>query len=159
VTEQPPAELLRRLRPIPTYRDYPATTPCDIEGVTPQGDPCSLAIVESGEPVLLLFLSSHCAGCQDLWDGADELRRALPDGLRIVVVTRGPETEDASDIAAQAWPGTETVMSTRAFADYRVSGPPFLVVVAARMVRTEAVAWGIEETARAARVGLDQPPQ
>jgi hypothetical protein len=53
-----------------------------------------------------------------------------------------------------ARPGTEVVMSSEAYADYRVGGPPFLVVIASGEVRTEGVAWGIEETARASRVAL-----
>ncbi len=104
-----PPELLGRLRPIPTYRDHPATTGCDIEGVDPAGARRSIGIVDSGEPVFLLFLSSSCQGCRDLWEGMDELRRALGPPVRVVVVTRGPEQEDAATVArlaASAWPAS-----------------------------------------------------
>jgi hypothetical protein len=151
---EPPAELLRRLRPIPTYRDHPATTPHDVVGTDPQGEPLTIPILGSTAPALLLFLSADCLGCQDLWQGLEQVRVGLPDDVRLVVVTRGPETEDARSIAASRPGDTPTVMSTPAFADYQVAGPPFLVVVDAQAVRTEGVAWGIAETIRSARAAL-----
>jgi hypothetical protein len=157
VSEELPADLLGRLRPIPTYRDHPATSPRDIEGVDPrdpEGEPRSIDITATKAPVLLLFLSSTCLGCRDLWEGMDELRRALPDRLRVIVVTRGPDWEDPAAIVGLAQPSTEVVMSERAYDDYRVGGPPFLVVVDAERVRTEGVAWGVAETSRAVRVAV-----
>jgi hypothetical protein len=41
-------------------------------------------------------------------------------------------------------------MSSGAYRDYRVSGPPFLTVAAADGVRTESVAWGLEQTLQTA---------
>jgi hypothetical protein len=195
VTDQVPAppELLGRLRPIPTYRDHPATTGCDIEGVEPAGARRSIGIVASGEPVFLLFLSSSCQGCRDLWEGMDELRHALGPRVRVVVVTRGPEQEDAATVArlaAAAWlasglasglasstdlgahgsahgsgdgPGhraAEVVMSSQAYLDYGVGGPPFYALTLGREVRTEGVAWGVSETAASvlrALAGPDTP--
>lgn len=155
MTETPPAEILRRLRPIPTYRDHPATTPADLTGVDPEGRPFDIAVVGAAEPVLLLFLSASCLGCRDLWEGTDELRRSLPERIQVVVVTRGPEDEDPAAIAALAPPDTPTLMSSSAWLDYRVGGPPFLAVILGDEVRTEGVAWGIAETARATRHALD----
>ena len=37
-------------------------------------------------------------------------------------------------------------MSSAAYRDYRVAGPPFLSVAAEGRVRTESVAWGLEQT-------------
>ena len=155
MTEQPPAELLRRLRPIPTYRDHPATSASDIEGVDPHGTPRAIAIGGSTEPVLLLFLSAACLGCRDLWQGMAEMRHSLPEGVHVVVVTHGPEQEDAEAIAALSAPETDVVMSSQAYVDYRVGGPPFLVVVVGQEVRTEGVAWGIAETVRTVGRALD----
>jgi hypothetical protein len=154
VNDQPPGDVVGRLRPIPTYRDHPATTAHDVEGLAPDGSPRTVAVIGSTEPILLLFLSSDCLGCLDLWEGMAPLRAALPDGMRIIVLTRGVDREDAAAVASLARPGTEVVMSSEAYADYRVGGPPFLVVIASGGVRTEGVAWGIEETARASRVAL-----
>jgi len=41
-------------------------------------------------------------------------------------------------------------MSSPAFGDYRVGGPPFLSVADADAVRTESVAWGLDQTLRTA---------
>jgi len=155
VNDPPPAELLARLRPIPTYRDHPATSPHDVVGVTPDGQPIEMQLVGPVEPTLLLFLSSSCLGCQDLWLGLEELATVIPSDVRIVVITRGPESESAGAVAELAQPGTTVAMSTQAYADYRVAGPPFLAVVAGGVVKTEGVAWGIEETGRATRAAFE----
>jgi hypothetical protein len=158
VNDPPPAEILRRLRPIPTYRDHPATAPADIDGLTPSGEIVKIMLVDTTDPVLLLFVSSSCLGCRDLWDGTAALHGLLPEGVRVVLVTKGPELEDAEAIAALGPVDTLTVMSSQAFRDYRVGGPPFLALVAGGEVRTEGVAWGIAETVRATRHALGERP-
>ena len=45
-------------------------------------------------------------------------------------------------------------MSSEAFGHYRVAGPPFLVLVRSASVRTESVAWGVEQTLRIAARAL-----
>jgi hypothetical protein len=149
VTE-PPAEILRRLRPIPTSAGPPRTRPHDVEGVRPDGVACRVGVMEAAAPVLLLFLSAGCLGCRDLWEGLAELQAGLGDAARLAVVTRSPGDEDATAVdalrRAAAAPGVEVVMSTPAYRDYRVAGPPFLAVAAADAVLTESVAWGIEQT-------------
>ena len=45
-------------------------------------------------------------------------------------------------------------MSSEAYRDYRVGGPPFLTVAAADGVRTESVAWGLEQTLQTALAAL-----
>jgi hypothetical protein len=158
-----PAEVLRRARPIPTYRDHPATVGHDLVGVDPSGAPRSVRIEAGAEPVCVLFLSSSCQGCRDLWEGMGALGRALgPPGVRVVVVTRGPEVEDAAAVARLAGSGgvggaTEVVMSSQAYLDYGVAGPPFYAVTVGREVRTEGLAWGVSETAEAVRVALAGP--
>lgn len=160
---EPPAEILRRLRPIPTYTDHPSTTPHDVAGVDPAGAACSIDVVGATGPVLLLFLSAACTGCQDLWEGLGGLQAGLGDRCRLAVVTRSPGEEDPGRIrslagAVPAQLGTPVVMSTPAYRDYRVSGPPFMVVVDAAAVRTEGVAWGLEETLRVAHTALGDIP-
>ena len=156
---EPPAEILRRLRPIPTYTDHPTTTSHDIVGVTPDGVPCHIDVLGAAAPVLLLFLSAACLGCRDLWEGLHELLAGLAGAARLVVVTRGPEEESPEAITTLAGDapgseGVELVMSTQAYRDYRVGGPPFLTVAAADGVRTESVAWGLEQTLQTALQGL-----
>jgi hypothetical protein len=150
VTE-PPADILRRLRPIPTYTGHPTTTPHDIVGVTPEGVHCRIDVVEAAAPVLLLFLSAACLGCRDLWEALPQLHAGLAGAARLVAVTRSPGEERPEVIAALAGGAPETdgidlVMSTEAYQDYRVTGPPFLSVAATDRVLTESVAWGVEQT-------------
>jgi hypothetical protein len=155
----PPAEILRRLRPIPTYTDHPSTTPHDIVGCAPDGSPCRIDVVEAAAPALLLFLSADCLGCRDLWEGLQELHDGLAGNARLVVVTRSPGEERPEAITAlagdaPATPGLELVMSTQAYRDYRVGGPPFLAVAATDGVRAESVAWGVEQTLQTALQAL-----
>ncbi len=152
---EPPPDILRRLTPIPTYTDHPTTTPHDVIGVAPDGTACRVDVVEAAAPVLLLFLSAACLGCRDLWEGLPDLHAGLAGAARLVVVTRSPGEESTEVITAlggdapATW-GIDLVMSSDAYRDYRVGGPPFLTVAAADGVRTESVAWGLEQTLRTA---------
>jgi hypothetical protein len=151
----PPADILRRLRPIPTYTDHPAASPHDVVGVAPDGSACRIEVVEAAAPVLLLFLSAACLGCQDLWEALPELQAGLAGAARLVVVTRSPGEESPEAITALAGdlPAAreiDVVMSSDAYRDYLVGGPPFLSVAAADGVRTESVAWGLEQTLQTA---------
>jgi hypothetical protein len=156
--KEPPAEILSRLRPIPTYTDRPTTRPHDVVGVGTDGAAVRVEVEEAADPVLLLFLSAGCLGCRDLWEGLPEVQAELGGEARLAVVTRSPGEEDTVAIAALAADGAaagvDVVMSSNAFADYRVGGPPFLVVAAADAVRTESVAWGLDQTLRIALAAL-----
>jgi hypothetical protein len=157
--KEPPADILRRLRPIPTDRRRgPAH---DVDGVDPSGARLSLEIMGATAPVLLLFLSAACIGCLDLWEGLAEFRAGLPRPCRLAVVTRSPEEEDASDVVSLARfaagvPGdpVPVVMSTAAYGDYRVDGPPFYAVVGPVRVLGEGVAWGVDATLGAVSAAL-----
>ena len=156
---EPPAEILSRLRPIPTTVGPPTTAPRDVVGLDPAGAPCRIQVVEAAAPVLLLFLSAGCLGCRDLWEGLAGLHAGLDGAARLAVVTRSAGEEDPAAIAALAagaatGPEVAVVMSSPAFAHYRVAGPPFLVVAAADAVRTESVAWGLDQTLRIALSAL-----
>ena len=147
---EPPAEILGRLRPVPTYSGRPSTRPHDVVGVGPDGAPCRVDVEVAAGPVLLLFLSAGCLGCRDLWEGLAELRSGLGGAARLAVVTKGPGEEDPAAVVALAGgapgAGVDVVMSTEAFRDYRVGGPPFLVVAASDAVLAESVAWGLDQT-------------
>ena len=199
--KEPPADILRRLRPIPT--DRPRAAARDLEGVDPSGAPLSIEIVGAAAPVLLLFLSAACVGCRDLWEGLTEFQAGLADACRLAVVTRSPGDEDSSAVATLGTLGrtrhrgirfgrhrsgarrhrsgarrhrsgarrhrsgarrqgpvpdatgpVPVVMSTAAYGDYRVDGPPFYAVVGSAVVLGEGVAWGVEATLQAVRATL-----
>ena len=157
---EPPAEILRRLRPIPTYTDRPVTRPHDVVGVGIDGTPRTVVLAEAAAPVLLLFLAADCDGCRDLWSGLDELSSGIAGRATLVVLTKSPGVEEPAVVAALAGAasgsaGFEIVMSGQAFADYGAAAP-FFVVTDSRAVHTEGVAWGLDETLRAALAGLDR---
>lgn len=155
---EPPADILRRLRPIPTTAGPPTTRPRDIVGVGPDGVPCRVDVVKTTAPVLLLFLTADCLGCRDLWAALDELHARLGSAARVAVVTRSAPADDPAAIRelagdAPARLGVPVVMSTPAFAHYRAASP-FLVVAAPDAVLAESVAWGVDETLRTALAAL-----
>lgn len=156
---EPPADILRRLRPIPTDRRRGPVY--DLEGVDPSVAPLSLEIVGAAAPILLLFLSAACVGCRDLWEGLSEFQADLPRPCRLAVVTRSPGDEDSSAVASLARSAAgaangpvPVVMSTDAYRDYRVDGPPFYAVAGPDTVLGEGVAWGVDATLQAARAAL-----
>ena len=157
---EPPADMLRRLRPIPTYTGKPATRPHDVVGVGLDGAPRTVSLVEAAAPLLLLFLAADCDGCRDLWAGLPEIEAGLEGRARLIVLTKSPGDQDRAVVAtlagvARERPGIEVVMSGLAFTDYRAAAP-FFVVVDPQEVRTEGVAWGVDETLRAALSGLSR---
>jgi hypothetical protein len=103
----------------------------------------ALRTVGVGHDTALLFLSAGCATCATFWD---ELRRPLdlrvPPGVRLVVVTRGPDAEDPAAIAGLAPPGVDVVLSTDAWADYGVPGSPYVILVDGRCGRVRGEGTG-----------------
>jgi hypothetical protein len=150
----PPADILRRLRTIPTSAGPSTTRPLDVSGVDPEGVPCRVDVVGAAAPVLLLFLTADCLGCRDLWAGLAHIHAGLGDAVRLAVVTKSaPEDEPAAirELAGKT-PirlGIPVVMSTPAYAHYRAAAP-FLVVAAPGRILAESVAWGVDGTVRAA---------
>jgi hypothetical protein len=104
-----------------------------IAGVTPEGDALAVAVTGNDTLTLIAFLSSGCSTCAGFWDA---LRRpdllGLPDGVRLVVVTKGPEMEIPAEVRARSQGGPRVIMSTEAWSDYEVPGSPFFVLVDGR---------------------------
>ena len=90
-------------------------------------------------PVLLVFLTIDCDGCELFWNGLAD----APAEVDVVAVTKGPSEVSPLEVAARAT--GPVVMSEAAWVDYRVTGYPFLVLVdpAARRILAESVgfAW------------------
>lgn len=101
-----------------------------VAGVTPGGDALAVAPSGSGGRTLLAFLSTGCSSCAGFWESfRDPDRLGLPDGTRLVVVTKGPEREIPGEVAGLAPSGLAVVMSSEAWTDYEVPGSPFFVLV------------------------------
>jgi hypothetical protein len=101
-----------------------------VAGVTPTGDALAVAVSGVDQYTLLAFLSSGCSTCQGFWEAfRAPAGLGLPEGIRLVVVTKGPELEVPGEVAAKASPRVPVVMSTDAWSDYEVPGSPFFVLV------------------------------
>ncbi|HEX3946964.1 MAG TPA: hypothetical protein VHW47_04630, partial [Acidimicrobiales bacterium] len=155
----PPVPVLDGLVPVPTYRDRPATPVNDLAGVDLAGAPIDIRVLDTGHWTLLVFLSSGCDGCRELWTAlADPAGSGLTTDETVVAVTHDPAHEDLPAVRRLAPPATapapgRVVMSSRAWSAYRVQGPPFFVLVdgAADRVVTEGVAWGVAQVAEHVR--------
>lgn len=129
------------LRPVPSALDDgpPAWPAVDLVGVGPDGSPVTVELASRERPVLLVFLTTDCDGCETFWRGL----RAPPAGADPVIVTRGPDSVDVAAVAARAG-AVPVVMGDAAWTDYRVTGYPFLVLVdpLSRRVLAETVGFG-----------------
>jgi len=119
----------------------------DIAGPTPSGDAVVLGMGGRGA-TLVAFLSSGCLTCHRFWSAfADGV--ALADGQRLVVATRGEESESPAalaDLAAGLAPrGIPVVMSSDAWDDYGVPVAPYFVLVDGDRVVGEGAAAGWDQ--------------
>jgi hypothetical protein len=145
---------LQGLRPIPTgglegRQPWPAT---DIVGSAPSGEALHVSIDDFAGPLLVVFLSLHCDGCDGFWDGLrDDAEPELPEGVDVVVVTKGETAVSRSEVARAATGigRVPVVMSDQAWADYHVLGYPFFALVDAptRSVVAETVGFGWSDVA------------
>ncbi len=144
------AEILRRLGPgggaadgglavaPPEARDRERRPAPVLSGTTPAGDAVRLDFSRGGGHLTLLaFLTTGCGTCAEFWSALAEPR--LPARVETVIVTRGSEGERPAAVHALAPAGMAVVMSTAAWSDYGVPGPPYFVLVE-RTVLGEGVA-------------------
>jgi hypothetical protein len=121
-----------RVRPgIPEPADDPSfADAADLTGAGLRDEVVAVRVVGARNHTFLAFLSSSCTTCATFWEAfrdRDALR--LPDGTRLVVVTKSPDEESVSSIASLAPPGVDLVMSSPAWEQYRVPGSPYFVFV------------------------------
>jgi hypothetical protein len=137
------AEILRRLGPASDAQadagtavpEPPARARRDAElraaplvGTTPDGDPVTLSFDGAASaPTLLAFLTSGCSTCAGFWDTLGEPR--LPEGVQKVIVAHGADRERPGKLRSLAPAGVPVVMSSEAWAEYRVPGSPYFVLV------------------------------
>ncbi|MDA8058122.1 MAG: hypothetical protein M0032_09165 [Actinomycetota bacterium] len=109
---------------------------------------------------LLAFVGPGCDGCRACFEGlAAPGRGGLAADVGAVVVTRLPLTADERSCLARVDRGSGpvvAVVSDRAWADYRVSGYPFYVVVDGERgtVAAETVGLGWEDVTGTVRAAL-----
>lgn len=102
----------------------------DIAGVGLSGEVVSVRTVAVANDTVIVFLSSGCTGCSGFWKQLAEPRAlAAFDDCRLLVVTKGPESESVTALRELCPRGTDLVMSDAAWTDYAVPGSPYVVVV------------------------------
>lgn len=99
----------------------------DVAGVTPEGDPVAIRVLDVEHDTLLVFLSGGCTTCVTFWE--DLADPSLPGDLRAVIVTRGVEEESPSAVQQLAPPGATVVMSSEVWSALQIPGSPFVVHV------------------------------
>jgi hypothetical protein len=159
------------LRPIPSgpVTGGDAAPAHDLAGVGPGGGPVTIELAARHRPVLLVFLHVRCDGCDQFWRGltdhpddthAAHATAGMPDPVDAVIVTRGPGSVDAAEVAALAEGVTRVpvVMSDRAWSDYRVTGYPFFVLVdpTGPSVIGETVGFGWADVSAMVSAALDR---
>jgi hypothetical protein len=102
----------------------------DVAGATLAGDSAKVSLATGAPPTLLAFLTSGCSSCAGFWaalgtDGAEE----LPADVRVVAVTKDGSHESPSRLRELAPDGLPVLLSSAAWADYRVPGAPYFVYV------------------------------
>lgn len=106
-----------------------ATSAPDVIGVTPAGD--AIAVATGAAPLTLLaFLTSGCGTCQPFWkELATPRALPLPNGTRLVIVTKGGELESPDLVAGLAPHAVDVVLSTAAWIDYEVPAAPYFALI------------------------------
>ena len=104
----------------------------DLSGRTLEGDAVVTPVATAGAPTLVAFLSSGCLTCRTFWDGLRAgAHLPMPDGARVVVVTKDRDQESPSRLRDLAPADVPVVMSSEAWGAYGVSLSPFFVMVGA----------------------------
>jgi hypothetical protein len=125
-------------QPEATPRRSDELSPAPLTGVTPAGDAVALALqAPASRPTLLAFLTSGCASCAGFWETLGEPR--LPPGIEVLIVTHGSDRESPGRLRKLAPEHVPVLMSSQAWADYRVPGSPYFVLVDG-LIRGEGVA-------------------
>lgn len=127
--ESPPPGVVEARRPEAT--DPSLGDAHDVVGATPDGEAAAVGVVDADHPTLLAFLSSGCVTCQEFWDAFGAGVSLDMDGrpVRIVAVTKGPESESPGVVAELATEGFTTLMSSEAYDAYGVPVSPYFVLV------------------------------
>jgi hypothetical protein len=100
----------------------------DVEGVSLTDEIVSARVVGVPRDTVLAFLSSGCEGCTGFWHELADGAAVVPDGTRLLVVTKSATDESPAALAALCPPGVDLVMSSQAWSDYAVPGSPYVVV-------------------------------
>ncbi|MDQ1447639.1 MAG: hypothetical protein QOC79_610 [Actinomycetota bacterium] len=133
----------------------------DLDGAGLRDDAVHVSVVGARHRTLLAFLSSGCLTCQGFWEAfADGRGLDLSADIRLVVVTKDGGEESISALRRLAPPHLPVVMSSAAWADYRVPGSPYFVLVDGQdgRVRGEGTGANWDQVKNLLRQALDDSP-
>jgi hypothetical protein len=100
--------------------------PESVSGETLDGEVLALSLF--GQDTLLAFLSSGCSTCQAFWT-AFQSDPPLPQGARLVVVTRDAEEEDPSALQKRRPQHAPLLLSSESWDEFGVPGSPYFALV------------------------------
>lgn len=102
------------------------SVPDAVRGETLDGDVLTLSLL--GQETLIAFLSSGCTTCQAFWN-AFRSAPTLPAGVRLVVMTRGPDQESPSALLERRPAEVPLLMSEEMWEAFGVPGSPYFAWV------------------------------
>ena len=124
-TEAPGPVPIAMSPPLPGERN--SISVFDLSGSTPSGDGIALSVAGADQLTLIAFLSSGCTSCAGIWKAMVQTPEELPQNVRLVVATKGPEFESPPEVAARASGASfPVVMSTEAWGGLRRCPAPVL---------------------------------
>lgn len=134
------AELLRRLNAptdadlvaqgIQEMRESRSIEGVDFDGEGLGGEPVTVRIHGVRENTILIFLTSGCLTCRNIWLALSELERSpLPEGTRVFAVAKDREEESIPRLRKLASPQANLVLSNAAWEAYEIPGSPYFVYV------------------------------
>lgn len=119
----------------------------DIEGATLTEGSVHLRVVGVEHDTLLAFLSSTCLTCSAFWETFGSSKDFnLPEGTRLIIVAKGPHEESPGALSRVAPTGIDLVMSSDAWAHYKVPGSPYFVSIEGRSGRVRGEGTGLDWT-------------
>ena len=149
------AEILRRLHALDPSEEAgttlspvalsarPGRRGHDLAGTSVHDDAMHIAVDATGHRTLVAFLSSGCLTCQEFWHAFTDVGALeLPDGMRLVVVTKDAAEESVHTLRELAPPDVPVVMASSAWDAYDVPGSPYFVVVDGTTGRVEGEGTG-----------------
>jgi hypothetical protein len=102
------------------------SVPATVSGQTLEGDVLALSLL--GQDTMVAFLSSGCTTCQEFWK-AFRSGPELPQGARLVVVTKGPDEESPSALQERRPADVPLLMSDETWEAFGVPGSPYFAYV------------------------------
>jgi len=159
LTEEEARQVLASAIPIAPREGSSPVRIADVVGHDLEGTHHVIALTSNEHRSLLLFLSTQCLGCDELFRSAaspEVLGVVSPD--EVVIVAR--ESENPEELQTKV--GTvPCVQSDQAFREYQVTGAPFFSLIdpSFSTVASEGVAWGADNIARAVRAAMEGAPE